>query len=77
MPPFDFADLPELSQIAAGRDHIITGEFARVINRADQTIRKNYCLHGECYGIRPVKIGNRLLWPVARIAVLLRGGTAR
>ena len=63
-----------LAAIAAGRDHINTGEFARATDRASQTIRKNYCLTGECYGIRPVKFGNRLLWPVAQIASLLEGG---
>ena len=68
-------NLPELSKVAVGRDHIGTDEFARVTNRAEQTIRKNYCLHGECYGIRPIKIGNRLLWPVAKIAALLGAGT--
>lgn len=62
-----------LAAIAAGRDHINTGELAHAINRASQTIRKNYCLTGECFGIRPIKFGNRLLWPVAQIAALLSG----
>ena len=62
-----------LATIAAGRDHISTGEYACFVRRASQTIRKNYCLTGECYGIRPVKFGNRLLWPVAKIAALLEG----
>lgn len=65
---------PALAEIAAGRDHIQTSEFARAITRASQTIRKNYCLTGQCFGIRPVKFGNRLLWPVADIAALLNGG---
>lgn len=65
---------PALAEIAAGRDHIQTAEFARATNRASQTVRKNYCLTGECFGIRPVKFGNRLLWPVADIARLLNGG---
>lgn len=65
-----------LAQIATGRDHIQTSEFARATNRAPQTVRKNYCLTGECFGIRPVKFGNRLLWPVASIAALLTGVTA-
>ena len=65
---------PALAAIAAGRDHIQTAEFARAANRASQTIRKNYCLTGECFGIRPVKFGNRLLWPVAAISDLLNGG---
>jgi hypothetical protein len=65
---------PALARIAAGRDHIQTAEYAKATNRASQTIRKNYCLTGECYGIRPVKVGNRLLWPVAEIAALLSRG---
>ena len=69
------AIVPEaLAAIATGRDHIQTAEFARASNRASQTIRKNYCLTGHCFGIRPVKFGNRLLWPVAQIAALLNGG---
>jgi hypothetical protein len=63
-----------LAQIAAGRDHINTSEFGRAIDRADQTIRKNYCYTGHCFGIRPVKFGNKLLWPVSAIAALLNGG---
>ncbi len=65
---------PALAQITEGRDHIQTAEFARATNRTSQTIRKNYCLTGHCFGIRPVKFGNRLLWPVAPIAALLLGG---
>ncbi len=65
-----------LAEIAAGRDHITTAEFARATSKAPQTVRKNYCLSGECFGIRPVKVGNNLLWPVARIGALL-SGTAR
>ena len=63
-----------LAAIAAGRDHINTAEFAHATDRANQTIRKNYCLTGECFGIRPVKFGNRLLWPVAQVAALLQNG---
>jgi hypothetical protein len=67
-------ELPHaLAAIAAGRDHINTGEFAHATDRANQTIRKNYCLTGECFGIRPIKFGNRLLWPVVEIAALLNG----
>jgi hypothetical protein len=64
---------PALAAIAAGRDHIQTAEFARATNRASQTLRKHYCLTGHCFGIRPVKFGNRLLWPVSEIARLLNG----
>ncbi len=62
-----------LADVAKGRDHIRTSEFARAVNKAPQTIRKNFCLTGECFGIRPVKIGNALLWKVADVAALLAG----
>ncbi len=67
--------IPEqLAKIAAGRDFIITDEIAVVTNHKPQTVRKNYCLTGEYFGIKPVKLGNRLLWPVADVAKLLSGG---
>jgi len=66
---------PALATIAAGRDHILTEEFAKAFSRASQTIRKNYCTTGECFGITPIKHGNRLLWPVKKIAALLNGDT--
>lgn len=65
--------LPELAKLAEGRDSLRTDEFAQVTNHARQTIRKNYCLKGECFGIRPTKVGNRLLWPVNATAALLLG----
>lgn len=61
-----------LSTIAGNRDLITTHEFAHVFNVASQTVRKNYCLTGHAYGIKPTKIGNRLLWSVAQIAEKLR-----
>jgi hypothetical protein len=64
---------PGLSAIAGNRDLITTPEIAQVFNVASQTVRKNYSLTGEAYGIRPTKIGNRLLWSVAKIADKLRG----
>ncbi|MBT8542407.1 hypothetical protein G6714_04410 [Polynucleobacter paneuropaeus] len=59
--------------MAGNRDLITTPEIAQVFNVASQTVRKNYSLTGEAYGIRPTKIGNRLLWSVAQIAEKLRG----
>ena len=58
--------------VAGSRDLITTPEFAQVFNVKPQTVRKNYCLTGEAYGIRPVKIGNRLLWSVSKIAAKLQ-----
>jgi hypothetical protein len=67
---------PTLAEIAAGRDHIATNEFARAFTRATQTVRKNYCHRGECFGVRPIKVGGRLLWPVADVARVLTGEAA-
>lgn len=65
---------PALAAIANGRGDIKTFEFAHITSRATQTILKNHSLTGECFGIRPVKVGKLLLWPVAEIAALLNGG---
>jgi hypothetical protein len=62
-----------LSAVAGNRDFIQTPEIAQVFNIKPQTVRKNYCLTGEVYGIRPIKMGNRLLWSVAEIAARLEG----
>lgn len=63
---------PALAAIASGRDHIKTAELAKVTNHATQTIRKNYSSTGHCFGIRPSKVGNILLWPVAETAQILQ-----
>jgi hypothetical protein len=62
-----------LLTLAGSRDLITTPEFAQVFNVQPQTVRKNYCQTGEAYGIRPTKIGNRLLWSVVKIAEKLQG----
>lgn len=64
---------PQLSAVAGYRDLITTVEFANVFSVASQTVRKNYSLTGHCYGIKPAKVGNRLLWSVARVAERLGG----
>ena len=63
-----------LAEISKDRDHILTDEIATVTNHKPQTVRKSYCMTGAYFGIRPVKLGNRLLWPVADVAKLLSGG---
>ena len=62
-----------LAGIAGHRDLITTIELAQALNVASQTIRKNYCLTGFAYGIKPTKIGNKLLWPVDRVAAVMFG----
>lgn len=53
-----------------------TREFAAAFRREQQTVRKNLCLTGECFGIRPRKINGRLLWPVADAQHVLNGEAA-
>jgi hypothetical protein len=57
-----------------GRPHATTTEFSYLIGKAPQTIRKIHSQSGACYGIRPLKLGNRLLWSAESIATLLCGG---
>lgn len=63
-----------LYDVADGRDHINTREFARAIGKSASQIRKLHHLDGAAYGIRPLKIGRDLLWPVVAVATLLAGG---
>jgi hypothetical protein len=65
---------PALALMAQGRDFIKTEEFAHAMSRAVHTIHKNHHLNGEVFGIRPIKQGKFLLWPVAGIAAVLAGG---
>lgn len=62
-----------LAALAAGRDNISTREFAYSIGKAASTIRKRYHFNGEAYGVRPLKVGRDLLWPVVDVALMLRG----
>lgn len=65
---------PFLAETATKTDHLRTDELARVLLRASQTIRKAYSQTGHYLGIRPIKLGNRLLWPIKEVAKLLGGG---
>ncbi len=50
-----------------------TKNAAAHLKCTEQTLRKNYCLYGHCYGIVPIKVGNRLLWGDDDIARVLNG----
>ena len=66
---------PALARIAAeGTDHLVTNELASYLRCASQTIRKAYSLTGHYLGVRPLKLGNRLLWPINDVAQLLPRG---
>lgn len=63
---------PQLARITANRDFVSTAEFARALNRSASTVRKNTSLTGNCFGVKPRRVGGRLLWAVSDIARLLR-----
>ena len=69
-----FQGIPEgLAQVAKGRDNILTHELGVVTNTATQTIRKHLCQTGSFHGVKPIKIGGRLQFPVIEVAKLVRG----
>ena len=76
-PPFSPCDdiPPALAALANGRDLIDTPALSRVTFHAKQTIRKLYSQQGHYFGIRPIKIGNKNLWPVRPVANLIRKGS--
>jgi hypothetical protein len=63
----------KLQEVAGNRDFLSTNETATALNKARQTLLKEFCLKGHAYGIRPKKIGGRLLWAVSDIEALLSG----
>jgi 5-methylcytosine-specific restriction endonuclease McrA len=63
--------IEQLYKVTNGRPHALTRQLAHLTGHADQTIRKIHSQTGEFFGIRPLKLGGRLLWPLAEIAILL------
>lgn len=51
---------------------VSTAEAARILVRSPQTLRSWSCLDNAPEGIRPIRIGNRLLWRVADLMKLLK-----
>jgi len=64
---------PALAAFANGSEFILTSELARLVRRADQTIRKSLSEKGHFFGIVPIKLGNRNLWRVRDVDTLLAG----
>jgi hypothetical protein len=67
--------LHALATIAVSRDHITTLELATALNRRPQTIRKNLCVMGHAWGLRPFRLSRSgpLQWPVHEVIRLLSG----
>ena len=67
-------EIPEgLARLANGRDNILTHELGLATNTATQTIRRHLCQKGSFHGLKPIKIGGRLQFPVCDVAKLVRG----
>lgn len=65
--------LEYLRQMTGGRPLANTAELGQISDTAPQTIRRNHSERGEFLGLRPIKVGNRLFWPLADIARVLSG----
>jgi hypothetical protein len=63
-----------LAELAAVTDFLLTDELAHYLRCKAQTIRKAYSSTGNYLGIRPVKPGSRLLWPLTEVTRMLAGG---
>lgn len=63
-----------LALLAGGRDLISTPEFALVLGKSTRCIRTLHWRNGSAFGIRPIKIGRTLRWPVLEVAKVLSGG---
>ena len=63
--------LSKLAALAATTDYLITDELADILCRASPTIHKSHSSTGHYLGIRPVKRGNRLLWPIKEVVKML------
>lgn len=51
-----------------------TAEAAAQLRYQPQTLRREYCLKGHFWGIKPIKLpGGRLLWPADEIDALSCG----
>ena len=46
------------------RGFMLTDEFSKLVGRNPQTVRKELCLKKSAFGITPLKINGRLMWPV-------------
>jgi hypothetical protein len=56
------------------RDLINTATLAAMLGVKEQTLRSAICRRGDYYGLRPLKLPNRLLrWSRAEAERLLRG----
>jgi hypothetical protein len=60
-----------LASVLFDRVYISTHEFAKLVNCKPHSIWNCYSEKGDYHGIKPVKLGGRLLWPTDRIAVVL------
>ena len=62
----------KLSKGALTSGYMTTEEFGNVIRRNPQTIRKTLCDEDgkSAYGVTPIKIKNRLMWPTSEVVKL-------
>lgn len=63
--------IPMDSKMSEKPKYLTTTELARAVRRQPNTIRKSVCLEGHFKGIRPVRLGGKLLWALDQVEALL------
>lgn len=62
------------AHIVAGCDLLSTKQAAAILGLKPQTLRKWACYDKSPHGLKPVKPGRHLKWPVEQLAKLIMGG---
>ncbi|RMD00146.1 DNA-binding protein [Aquitalea palustris] len=62
------------AHIDAGKGALTTEEAAVLLGFKPQTLRKWMCYGEGPKGLKPLKIGHAVRWPIEQLASLLQGG---
>lgn len=65
--------LPASRIAVSPRPYLSTEDAADLLCRQPQTLRKSHALTGTFLGVRPRKVGRRLLWPRVALMALITG----
>ena len=62
------------AHIDVGKGTLTTDEAATLLGLKSQTLRK-WMSYGSCpKGLKPLKVGRSVRWPIDQLAALLQGG---
>ncbi len=69
----NIATPPALAELSGGSDLLTVEGLATWSRCQSQTIRKNLSQRGHFHGLRPIRIGRRVMFRVADVAKLVEG----